>query len=408
MGTITEGNSGDILDRLRDGLPHVDADPASGHRFPGGAVGMMSYESGFPGADLPVPSDRDDGPRAWFGIYDTFARHDESGGVVEVISWGLDAGGTFDANEARRRASELEETLRHGAQEPWDGSAEIREVRASLTRETHGRGVERILEHIRAGDVYQANLTVQFEVRTERDPLDLFERLVKENAAPFATYLETVDGTIVSCSPERLLSARGRRVETRPIKGTAARHPDPIEDARRAAALSASAKDRAELLMITDLLRNDLGKVCAPGSIRVARLRELKSFPHVHHLVSTIEGRLVANRDVFDALTAVFPCGSITGAPKRRAMEILHDLEPVTRGVYTGTVGWVGFDRNADFSVAIRTGMHRNGTFTFGAGGGIVADSTADEEWRELLVKARAFALALDVDLERARERSLS
>ncbi|MBZ0268060.1 anthranilate synthase component I family protein, partial [bacterium] len=186
----------------------------------------------------------------------------------------------------------------------------------------------------------------------------------------------------------------------RPIKGTAARHADDAEDRRRAGALLASTKDRAELLMITDLLRNDLGKVCAPGSVRVPALRTLESFPHLHHLVSTIRGTLAPSLDVFDALAAVFPCGSITGAPKRRAMEILRDLEPAPRGIYTGAVGWIGFDRSASFRVAIRTGEHRDGVFSFGAGGGIVIDSTADAEWRELLLKTRAFARALGVEPE--------
>jgi para-aminobenzoate synthetase component 1 len=223
-----------------------------------------------------------------------------------------------------------------------------------------------------------------------------------DNPAPFSLFLETPHGTVISSSPERLLAARDRRVESRPIKGTAARDPSPAVDRRLADGLLASEKNRAELLMITDLLRNDLGKVCEHGSVRVPQLVQLESFPHLHHLVSTVVGRLRAGLDVFDALEAVFPCGSITGAPKRRAMEILRDLEPVPRGVYTGTVGWVGFDRTADLAVAIRTGVLAEGVFSFGAGGGIVADSEAPLEWSELLLKARALALALGVDLESA------
>ena len=152
--------------------------------------------------------------------------------------------------------------------------------------------------------------------------------------------------------------------------------------------------------MITDLLRNDLGKVCEYGSVRVPELRKVESFPHVHHLVSTIRGRLRSDRDVFDALEAVFPCGSITGAPKRRAMEILSFLEPAPRGVYTGAVGWIGFDRSADLAVAIRSGMIADGVFSFGAGGGIVADSDPGAEWEELQLKARAIRLALDASRE--------
>jgi para-aminobenzoate synthetase component 1 len=205
------------------------------------------------------------------------------------------------------------------------------------------------------------------------------------------------EGTAISSSPERLLAVTGDRVESRPIKGTAARDPDPALDRLRAEALLRSAKDRAELLMITDLVRNDLGKVCAYGSVRVPALRELESFPHLHHLVSTVTGRLRPGATAVDALLALFPGGSITGAPKRRAMQLLRELEPCARGVYTGSVGWLGFDRSADFSIAIRSGHLRDGVFCFGAGGGIVADSDPDAEWEELLLKTRAPRFALRV-----------
>jgi para-aminobenzoate synthetase component 1 len=270
----------------------------------------------------------------------------------------------------------------------------------SLDRAAHRRAAERILDAIGRGDLYQANLTSRFEVATPQDAVGLFEGLLRANPAPYSLFLETDAGTVVSSSPERLLAVRGRRVQSRPIKGTAARDDDPALDAAKGDALLRSAKDCAELVMITDLLRNDLGKVCEPGSIRVPSLAALESFPHVHHLVSTVTGELARGLDVLDALEAVFPCGSIAGAPKRRAMQILRELEPAPRGVYTGTAGWLGFDRSADFAVAIRTGLLADGVFSFGSGGGIVADSDPDAEWRELLLKARAFALALGADLE--------
>ncbi|MGH2571212.1 MAG: chorismate-binding protein, partial [bacterium] len=185
-------------------------------------------------------------------------------------------------------------------------------------------------------------------------------------------------------------------------KGTSPRDPDPAIDRLLGEELRRSAKDRAELLMITDLVRNDLGKVCVPGSVRVPSLRDLESFPHVHHLVSTVRGRLAPGRDALDALAALFPAGSIVGCPKRRAMEILGGLETAARGVYTGTVGWVGFDRSCAFNVAIRTAWLRDGVFSFGAGGGIVADSDPSREWDELGWKARAIADALRASLEEA------
>ena len=391
---VREGGSASFASELGESVPRVPL-AAPGGSFPGGWIGFVSYERGYPLVGLePESAARAGAPHSWFGLYDTFARHDPARGEVEVVSWGWTHGDHFDARLALDRAEALEESLRHarGAPpEPFDAG----EPRASLTEPEHAARVREILHAIRRGDIYQANLTVRFDVDCTGDGVPLFERLVAENPAPYAAFLEAGSHTIISCSPERLLRARGRHVESRPIKGTARRSTDPAEDDRLASELVASAKDRAELLMITDLVRNDLGKVCDYGTIHVPHLVQLESFPHVHHLVSTVRGRLRRDADVFTALEALFPFGSITGAPKRRAMEILRELETRPRGVYTGTVGWVGFDRSADFNVAIRTGQLVDGVFSFGAGGGIVADSEPRAEWEELLLKAKAFTLAL-------------
>jgi anthranilate/para-aminobenzoate synthase component I len=402
---------------LRAALPRVP-DAAAGGRFPGGVVGFVTYERGRLLEGLPAPPPDRAGPDLWFGVYDTFARHDPATAEVEVVSWGLSPAGDFDDRLALTRAGELEERLRAGAapeaaspgaDEGADGgTAAGGDVRRSLDRAGHARGVAEILAAIGRGDIYQGNLTVRFDVPFAGDPVALCERLLRDNPAPHAAYLEADGLTVLSSSPELLLRVRGREAETRPIKGTVHRDADPVRDRRLGETLLASPKDRAELLMITDLMRNDLGRVCTFGSVRVPALRELESFPHVHHLVSTVRGGLRTDRDVWEALAAVFPCGSITGAPKRRAMEILAGLEPRPRDVYTGTVGWVGFDGSACFNVAIRTGILADGTFSFGAGGGIVADSTADAEWDELLLKARAQALALGVELRAERKESLT
>ena len=392
---------------LRRALPRVPDTRRSG--FPGGALGYVAYERGYGLENLaPRAGARDSARDVWFGVYDTFATFDPARGEVEITSWGWRDGNGFDERTALRRAEALERRLRGGG-DPHAGTAADEEApppgakngresvpaRASLDALRHADAVAQVLEAIRRGDIYQANLTARFDAPTSVVPLTLFERLLRDNPAPFATFLETDHGTVISCSPERMLAASGRDIETRPIKGTSARADDPVRDAALAAELLASPKNRAELLMITDLLRNDFGKVCAPGTVHVPRLVGLESFPHLHHLASTIVGRLRPGLDALDALEAVFPCGSVTGAPKRRAMEILRDLEPAPRGVYTGTVGWVGFDRSADFAVAIRTGVLADGVFSFGSGGGIVIDSDAASEWDELLLKARAFALAL-------------
>ena len=397
---VVAGTSGGIpKGELRRALPRV---PTMGsQRFLGGAVGCIAYERGYDVEGLPSAAALAPGPDVWFGVYDTFASTDPDTGEVEVVSWGLTEEGTFDEKKALGRAEDLEEALRDEAVPAKRHLAPAAaRVRTSLDAPAHARAVGEILEAIRRGDIYQANLTARFDVETSVDAVTLFEGLLRDNPAPYSLLLETDAGCVLSSSPERLLAARDRDLETRPIKGTSARDPNPSLDRALAEQLLASAKNRAELLMITDLLRNDLGKVCEPGTVRVPQLVALESFPHLHHLVSTVVGRLRPPFDVLDALEAVFPCGSITGAPKRRAMEILRELEPAPRGIYTGTVGWIGFDRTADFAVAIRTGVLVDGVFSFGAGGGIVVDSEAAAEWSELTLKARAFALALDVSLE--------
>ncbi|HET9888581.1 MAG TPA: anthranilate synthase component I family protein [bacterium] len=389
-----------LLQELRALLPRVP-DVESGQHFSGGAIGFITYERGAMLEDLgPVQLERG-GPDLHFAIYDTFATWHPASSEVEVVSWGLTREGFFDETLALRRAGKLEERLRAAAPDfdfgprAADVAFDPAAMRTSLDRAAHARGVESILNSIARGDIYQANLTVRFDVPYSGDPVALFERHLAENPSPHAAYLEADGMTILSSSPERLLWVQGREVETRPIKGTSPRFADPVRDRASAQSLLASEKDQAELLMITDLLRNDLGKVCAYGSVRVPALRALESYAHVHHLVSTIRGTLRPPWDGLDALAAVFPCGSIAGAPKRRAMQILRQLEPAPRDVYTGTIGWVGFDRSSHWSVAIRTGILAQGMLSFGAGGGIVADSNPDAEWNELHWKAKAFTEAL-------------
>ncbi|NTV96988.1 MAG: anthranilate synthase component I family protein, partial [Thiobacillus sp.] len=208
------------------------------------------------------------------------------------------------------------------------------------------------------------------------------------NPAPFGAYLNHPGAGILSTSPERFIELRGTRVTTRPIKGTRPRGADPASDRALAAELLASAKDRAENLMIVDLLRNDLGKVCVTGSVTVPGLFEVESFANVHHLVSTVTGTLASDRDAFDLLRATFPGGSITGAPKRRAMAIIEELEPHRRGPYCGAIGYVGYNGDMDTNIAIRTLVGRGDIVSFGVGGGIVADSVAEQEYQECLDKA--------------------
>jgi para-aminobenzoate synthetase component 1 len=267
----------------------------------------------------------------------------------------------------------------------------------SFTEEDYLVALDRIKGYIAAGDIYQANLTQRFTRPFGDDPAGLYLRLREVNAAPFAAYLGFSDVSVMSASPERFLSydARSRRVETRPIKGTRPRSPDPNEDDRRAKELLHSEKDRAENLMIVDVHRNDLGRVCEIGSVTVPTLWGLESYATVHHLVSVVQGRLALSHTPMDLIRAAFPAGSITGAPKLRAMQIIEELEPVRRGIYTGSIGYIGWDGSMDLSVAIRTLVAQDGRVHYGVGGGIVADSDPQMEYQETLDKAKGLELAL-------------
>ena len=250
-------------------------------------------------------------------------------------------------------------------------------------------------EYIAAGDIYQVNLSQKFSARVDASPFQLYKTVRSLNPAPFASFLDCGDAAVISSSPERFLRISDRRVETRPIKGTRPRGRDRAADERLKAELLASAKDRAELVMIVDLERNDLGRVCEYGSISVPELITLESYATVLHLVSTITGRLKADQDHLDCIRAAFPGGSITGAPKIRAMEIIDELEPDRRGIYTGSMGYLGFNRQTDLNILIRTMLYRNGTVQFQVGGGIVADSDPALEYEETLHKGKALLAAL-------------
>ncbi|MGQ0522272.1 MAG: aminodeoxychorismate synthase component I, partial [Betaproteobacteria bacterium] len=247
-----------------------------------------------------------------------------------------------------------------------------------------------IHEYIRNGDCYQVNLAQRFSAEAAGVPWLAYQALRILNPAPYSAYLDTPYVQVLCASPERFLKVEDGRVETRPIKGTRPRAGHPRLDAELIEALRRSDKDRAENVMIVDLLRNDLSKNCAAGSVRVPRLFEVESFATVHHLVSTVTGELAPGRDALDLLRGCFPGGSITGAPKLRAMQIIEELEPNRRGVYCGAIGYIGFDGNMDLNIAIRTLIFSRGVIRFYAGGGIVADSREEAEYQETFDKAAA------------------
>ncbi len=269
------------------------------------------------------------------------------------------------------------------------------QIRSNFGRADYLVALRRVKEYIAAGDIYQANLSQRLSAPLVSPPFELYRRLTRENPAPFAAYFETPEAAVICCSPERFLQVRGEEVETRPIKGTRPRGATPEEDARLAEELLASEKDRAENVMIVDLERNDLGRVCEFGSVHVPELFALESYATVHHLVSTVRGRLRRGETSLDCLRACFPGGSITGAPKVRSMEIIEELEPTRRGIYTGAIGYICFSGDMDVNIVIRTVVVKEGVAYFQVGGGIVADSDPEAEYQETIDKGQALARAL-------------
>jgi para-aminobenzoate synthetase component 1 len=279
----------------------------------------------------------------------------------------------------------------------------------NMPREKFESIVARAQEYIAAGDIYQVNLAQKFSTRFEGNPYRLFEHLLARSPAPGGAFLDFGDTRILSASPEMFLRVRGRHLTTRPIKGTRPRSRDPILDAQLAFELQTDPKELAELIMITDLERNDLGQICEYGSVAVTQLAHLEHFPQVHHLVSTIEGMMRPGIDALTAVRACIPGGSISGAPKKRACEIISELEPCPRGIYTGLIGYFDDSGDAAFSIAIRTMVQESDTLHFSTGSGITAGSVPAREYEETLHKASGMRLALEAyaaSKERSPERA--
>ncbi len=394
----TELSRADPFELLRT---HLAMNPATAGDLPfsGGAIGYFGYDLARRIERLPVRArDVERIPDMAVGIYDWAVVVDHS----ERRAWLAGQGRDPDTDRKWDALVQLFSAPRvERRREPFRVTSP---VNSNFTPLGYGHAFNRVLDYIRAGDCYQVNLAQRFSARAEGDPWLAYQRLRLINPAPHAAYLSTPYAHILSASPERFLSVRNRQVESRPIKGTRPRAGHARLDAELIAELVASEKDRAENLMIVDLLRNDLSKNCALGSVRVPRLFEVESFATVHHLVSTVTGELAAGRDAIDLLRGAFPGGSITGAPKVRAMQIIEELEPHRRGVYCGAIGYIGYDGNMDTSIAIRTLVHSHGTVRFWAGGGIVADSQRDAEYQETFDKAAALLSLLQQSAAHERE----
>ncbi len=367
--------------------------------FQGGLAGLFSYDLGRSLERLPEPA-RD--PLAFpdlsLGLYDVVAGFDLAARRAFIISTGLpETDPRARELRAAERARSFKGLLRRGAGAfRQAGPVSLEGWTSNFTRDGYERAVREVIERILAGDIFQANLAQRFEapVPAGFDHFGFYRLLRKLNPAPFSAYLDHGDFVIASASPERFLRTDGDRVETRPIKGTRGRYVDGLVDSLQSRALTESRKDQAENVMIVDLLRNDLSKVCVPGSVQVPQLCGLETFASVHHLVSTVTGRLRAGQGPVDLLAAAFPGGSVTGAPKVRAMEIITELEGYARGPYCGAIGYIGFDGAMDTNIVIRTASFRSRRCVVQAGGGIVTASEPAAEYEETLDKARAIFAA--------------
>ena len=377
-----------------DGFAGLEALPGPDDRHPdwpapfsGGAIGYLAYDAAFALERLRVPPAPAPAGYLWAGVYDRVIARDEATGEGWVAATGrCGRDPQLLVDEARARLA---------APPGRPHEARAAGVTTNLDSAAYGDRVRRVLEYIAAGDCYQVNLARRLTFQCQASSLDVYRQLVDRHPAPFGALIRAGPVDVVSASPELFIRSDGRRAMARPIKGTRPRSQDPAEDRRRARALRASAKDRAENVMIVDVMRNDFGRVCAPGSVRAPMLWSVEPHPTVWQLVSAIAGELAEGATSVDLLRACAPSGSVTGAPKLRAIEIIDELEPERRGVYCGSVFRLGFDGALTASVAIRTLQFANGRASLDVGAGIVADSDPDLEFDETADKARGILAAL-------------
>ena len=356
--------------------------------FAGGALGYFAYDLGRGIEKIPDIAEHDIAmPDMAIGIYDWAVVTDHQQRRTWLTSYGKDEK-TFD------EWNNLQELFQTKTESSRDEFEVLSELQPNMDKEFYARAFNKIKHYIREGDCYQVNLAQRFSIDVAGDPWVAYLKLRKLNAAPYSSFFKIPEGAVLSTSPERFLKVDNGLVETKPIKGTRRRSTDVYEDRALSEDLMESKKDRAENLMIVDLLRNDIGKSCRHGSVSVPKLFALESFAKVHHLVSTVIGQLADKYHALDLLRGCFPGGSITGAPKLRAMEIIEALEPHRRSIYCGSMAYIGFDGNMDSNITIRTLVHHKDKMYCWAGGGIVMDSQLDAEYQECFDKAAAiFAL---------------
>ncbi len=395
-------NSASIFDQLRRNLNiYKISAKASPLLFSGGAVGYLAYDLGF-GLEpklKKISKPQPNIPAAFFGFYNCGVAIDHASKRLYIFSVGF----------PETKSGPAEKLCAANFQKIYQLLCQVKPVKnhvfpqikpkiklsSNFTKPQYLKAVLKAKDYVKKGDIYQLNLTQQFKGRTDLSPEEIYLALRKASPSDFSVYFDAGDFQIISSSPERFLKLENNQVWTYPMKGTRPRGVGHQADKQLLSQLYSSAKDKAELMMIVDLERNDLGRVCDYASIRVPTLRQIEKYSTVYQAIAKICGRLAKGKDRIDLLKACFPGGSITGCPKIRAMEIIEELEPGRRSIYTGSLGYLGFSGNLDFNILIRTILKEKDKISFGVGGGIVADSQPEEEYKETLIKAEGIFRAL-------------
>jgi len=391
-----QGNQ--LLDQLNQSLEEINVSEESLHErhqhlpFIGGAIGFLNYDFGRQLETLPSNAEEDISlPSAWFGIYGWALITDH----LQQESWLI-----YDPELTRFNSSDLMDILEFGPEQTRESFTLSSPFKSNLTHDQYLERFGQLQEYIKSGDCYQVNFAQRFSAECQGDSFDAFDKISRKIPTPFSAFFQLGQWDVISHSPERFLELEGtsdhQKVTTKPIKGTRARGHDENSDEQLKNELASSTKDRAENLMIVDLLRNDLSRVCAPFSVKVPKLFEIESYPNVHHLVSTVTGELADGQSATSLLAHSFPGGSITGAPKIRAMEIIDELEPHHRSLYCGSVVYISRHGRMDSSITIRTLVRDQNTIHAWGGGGIVADSEAEAEYQETLTKITPLLRAID------------
>jgi para-aminobenzoate synthetase component 1 len=394
--TDVETRSGDLLDLTQQYLKsyQITADFTDSNELPdfkGGAVGYISYDIARQIENLPEQASDDmDMPDIYFMIFEDFIVIDKESDKLIFVT------------HVHENLKENAQDKLHAMMQVWFAEPESQDLCTpaveaqdesmdfSMDEPAFKSAVEQVQEYIRSGDVFQVNLSVRQTQRLRTEPFHIYEQLRKFNPSPYMGYFETPDFQLVNGSPELLVKKRGSQVSTRPIAGTRSRGKTLAEDEALAKTLIENEKERAEHVMLVDLERNDLGRICEYGSVEVNEFMVIEKYSHVMHIVSNVQGMLASDRNTIDLIRATFPGGTITGAPKIRTMEIIEELEPVRRGIYTGSIGWIGFDGDTELNIAIRTMICKDGQAHVQAGAGIVIDSDPQAEFKESLKKAKA------------------